>query len=108
AFRRSRLIAWLSENAMPAVASKLDALATRLERLPQLGSGADTETNRVLSGIGRVALIVLFGGAAVWGIVSIFQLLAGLTADDWLSIAPAAGATFLRTAIALLLGTAWT
>jgi NitT/TauT family transport system permease protein len=31
-----------------------------------------------------------------------------LSAADWLSIAPAAGATFLRTAAALVLGTLWT
>jgi NitT/TauT family transport system permease protein len=31
-----------------------------------------------------------------------------LSGEDWQAIAPAAGATFLRTAIALLLGTLWT
>lgn len=58
--------------------------------------------------LGRALLIVIFGGAAIWGVAAIAQLLGSLTLQDWTAIAPAAGATFLRTAIALLIGTLWT
>jgi len=50
----------------------------------------------------------MFVLAAIWGVVSLVQLLTSISADDWLAILPAAAATFLRTSAALVIGTLWT
>jgi NitT/TauT family transport system permease protein len=44
----------------------------------------------------------------VYGVTALARLLLAMTPQDWLAIAPAAAATFLRTSLALLIGTAWT
>jgi NitT/TauT family transport system permease protein len=104
AFRRSRLVEWFGEEAMPRIGEAFDSLRRAGGRLPMpsLGSSATSSV------VGRAVLIVAFGGAGVWGLVSMIQLLASLSSADWLAIAPAAGATFLRTVAALLIGTLWT
>jgi len=104
AYRRSRLVAWFSERVMPRIGEVFDLAARAISRLPTPAIGNSATSSLV----GRVVLIVVFGGAGVWGLVSVVQLLASVSLDDWLEIAPAAGATFLRTAAALLIGTLWT
>ena len=104
AYRRSRLVAWFSERFMPRIGEVFDLAARAISRLPKPAIGNSATSSLV----GRVVLIVVFGGAGVWGLVSVVQLLASVSLDDWLEIAPAAGATFLRTAAALLIGTLWT
>ena len=109
AMRRSRLIEWLSEHAWPAVGGALDRLASRLAGAPAgLAGGSPTAARRTSHLLGRALLLVLAAGAALWGIVSLVQLLGGLAPDDWVALPTAAAATFARTAAALLIGTAWT
>jgi NitT/TauT family transport system permease protein len=107
AFRRSRLVEWFAESAAPKLGDAVGALFDAFRRSsPPSRSAASDGTAAVMAG--RVVLIALVGAAAVWGVVSIVQLLTGLTADDWQALPPAAGATFLRTTMALLIGTLWT
>jgi hypothetical protein len=51
-------------------------------------------------------LLIAFVLTGVYGAVSLVRLLVAMSPQDWLAIAPAAAATFLRTFIALLIGTA--
>jgi NitT/TauT family transport system permease protein len=104
AYRRSRLVEWFGEQAMPRIGAAVDSVARAVARLPIPSVGSSATSSLV----GRGVLIVVFGGAGVWGLVSVVQLLTSVSLDDWLAIGPAAGATFLRTAAALLIGTLWT
>ena len=47
------------------------------------------------------------GGAAAWGAWRLVRLLLQVPGHDWLTLAAALGATFLRTAAALALGALW-
>jgi NitT/TauT family transport system permease protein len=110
ALRRSRLVEWLSENALPAIGAALDAVARALSRT---STRAGTRSSRPASGpartlLGRGLLVIVFGAGAVWGAAALVQLLASLNDGDWLALPPAAGATFLRTTAALVIGTLWT
>jgi NitT/TauT family transport system permease protein len=103
-YRRSRLVEWFNEQAIPRIGSVFESAARAVGHvpIPALGSSA------LSSLFARIVLIGVFSAAGVWGLVSMVQLLANLSPDDWLAIAPATGATFLRTAAALLIGTLWT
>ncbi len=106
ALRRSALLEWLMERGVPGAQDALQKVRMR-SRQPELPSRAVAATQRAAT-IGRWALLIVFGCAGVWGAVSLAQLLTGLNRGDWAAIAPAAVATFVRTAIALLIGTLWT
>jgi len=104
ALRRSRVIEWLQEEALPALGDALERLTRRM-RMPvrqrPVGRGRP-------SGASQVVVIVLLAAAALWGGLAIRALLAGMTADDWSALPAAAGATLVRTFAALLIGTLWT
>jgi NitT/TauT family transport system permease protein len=109
ALRRSRLVEWLSEAAWPNIGEALEWLSRRVTSPRQRSDiGMRQGPSRVEAQVGRAILVLVFGAAAVWGVVSLVQLLTGLGGDDWIALAPAAGATFARTAAALLIGTLWT
>ncbi|MBV9172597.1 MAG: ABC transporter permease subunit [Chloroflexi bacterium] len=102
ALRRSALLEWLNETALPRVADELHRLG---RRPPPRRTPAAT---RGIPLVGRTLLLVVFGAAALWGVYAIFRLLMTMTVEDWQALPPAALATLLRTAFALLIGTAWT
>jgi len=109
AVRRSRLVEWLAEHAWPAIGGALDRLASHLAPTP----GADADVGPPAAGrvsvlLRRALVVVIAAGTALWGITSLAQLLAGLGSDDWRALPAAAGATFLRTTLALLVGSLWT
>jgi NitT/TauT family transport system permease protein len=106
AFRRSRLVGWFTEQAMPRLGEGLDVLVAGLARARSLLPVPRSSWFWRLAA--RLVLIAVFGGGAVWGGVSVVRLLTGLSPTDWSDLAPAAGATFLRTVAALLIGTLWT
>ncbi len=109
ALRRSRLIEWLQFEVIPA---GLDAIAARKRRLsrprPRTAEAGANRSARILPLLGRVILLVAFTVGAIRGLVSLLQLFTDLTPDDWGALPAAAGATFLRTCVALLIGTLWT
>jgi NitT/TauT family transport system permease protein len=106
ALRRSALLDWLKEQALPRTADTFDRLRPRRQSLTR--SDAPTHTNAQFVTAGRVVLLVVFGAGAAWGVFSLAQLLVSLNPQDWFAILPAAAATFLRTGMALLIGTLWT
>jgi NitT/TauT family transport system permease protein len=107
ALRRSRLLEWLEEHGMPALGDALGQL-TRFARRPRVLSSTAQTQRAGRARVGQLVVLVVLAGGAIWGIISIGQLLGGLTADDWGSLPPAAGATLVRTFAALLIGTLWT
>ena len=106
ALRRSRLLEWLEEDALPALGEKFDQL-TRWNRRPSLAQSIDRQARRPAR-IGPVVVVLLLAAAGVWGVASIAQLLAGMSSDDWGALPSAAGASLVRTFAALLIGTLWT
>jgi NitT/TauT family transport system permease protein len=107
ALRRSRLLEWLEEEALPAMGDALGNLtrAIRGTARPHMAAG---QRSRIPSRVGQVVVLVLLAAGAVWGLLSVVQLLSGMTSDDWGTLAPAAGATLVRTFAALLIGVLWT
>ena len=106
ALQGSILMAWLAEHlGRPAY-----RMATRL-LLRQAPTRATQPRRRdrhwpativsVTAGIGLLALIT-------WGAVMAVRVVGALTAAEWRYVMLCAGATFLRTTIALLLAAAWT
>jgi NitT/TauT family transport system permease protein len=106
ALRRSRLLEWLEETALPALGDVFDQLRRSLRRPSEAHPSAPG--GRGTGRAGQVLVLVSLVAGAVWGVLSIAQLLGGLTTDDWQALPPAAGATLLRTFAALVIGTLWT
>jgi NitT/TauT family transport system permease protein len=101
--RRSSIVEWWSERALPALVDAFESRsAGRQPARPEAGQHA---SRRPL--VGWIAL-GLFGLGALWGAWSIGALLVQLDPSDWATLPPALLATFLRTAIALGIGVAWT
>jgi NitT/TauT family transport system permease protein len=105
ALRRSALLEWFNERGLPGAQDALRRLAPPRPKPRPRPSEAVARRN---TSIGLIILFVVFAAAAVWGVISLVRILADMSAQDWLSIAPAAAATLLRTTIALLIGTLWT
>ncbi|HEX8968228.1 MAG TPA: ABC transporter permease subunit [Chloroflexota bacterium] len=105
ALRRSRLLEWLEEQAMPALA---EAVERRVRPLRGHRGAPGAGGNPIPARGGQVIVLLVLAAAGIWGLIAIEQLLTGLSVDDWRILAPAAGATLLRTFAALLLGTLWT
>ncbi|MBV9578961.1 MAG: ABC transporter permease subunit, partial [Chloroflexi bacterium] len=102
--RRSALLEWWTERGVPRAQDRLDGLRVRRRPAPTLAR----RPSATLFKIGRATLLVAFVGVGVYGGVSLIRLLVAMDLQDWLAILPAAGATFLRTFVALLIGTLWT
>lgn len=105
ALRRSALLEWWTERALPAIQDALDNLRVGRRSGPEpLGARPRQRAFQV----GRAILLIVFGSGGLWGIFALLRLVASVDLQDWLHILPAAGATLLRTSLALLIGTAWT
>jgi NitT/TauT family transport system permease protein len=107
--RRSMLLRWVGRSIATPLAQRLDRALTR--RPGRSGSGAPS-VQRVQSGVvrrvgGSLILLLLLAGIAV-AVVAAFRLVIGVTPGEWRDIVIAAGATLLRTAIALAIAVAWT
>src|SRR5262249_36536167 len=57
-----------------------------------------------------IVAVAAIGGAtfAAWGIYAVLHIVIALDAAQWRLVAISAGATFLRTTVALILAAAWT
>jgi len=82
-----------SPDPTPSDAIEPAMLATR--------SRAASRRFAIVAGLVALALVL-------WGVVAILGAIAGLSASEWGVIALSAGATLLRTTIALALAAAWT
>lgn len=104
ALRRSRLIEWLQEQALPAMGDFVEQRTRPFRR----AAPAPPPRRANASAAGHVVMLLIVAAAVSWGGLAIRQLLLGMTATDWHDLPPAAGATLLRTFAALLIGTLWT
>jgi NitT/TauT family transport system permease protein len=99
------MLDWVSSRVTRPLARALDRM---------LGSPAQTEyrakprrrerRSRLVLWLPIVLLLVL----GIWGATATIGALAGMTRSAWRFVAVSAGATLLRTTIALVLATAWT
>ncbi len=111
ALRRSRLLAWLEEEALPSVGDAWDRLRGVGGRPAPVTTRAPSRapSNRgAASRIGRVVLILLLAAGGAWGALAVGRILADMNLGDWAALPPAAGATLLRTFAALAIGVLWT
>ena len=106
ALRRSRLLEWLEESALPALGDAFDQIRRSFLRPKQDRAGAPRDARS--SRTGQVLVLLILTAAGGWGLVAIVQLLSGMAPEDWQALLPAAGATLVRTFAALLIGTLWT
>jgi NitT/TauT family transport system permease protein len=105
ALEGSALVEWLSTRVFIPTGRALDRVLGR-PRTPRTRVESD-ETTGWRRYTPWLWLIVILAGV-VWGAAASIRAVAGLGGAEWGQIAAGAGATFLRTIVALILATAWT
>jgi NitT/TauT family transport system permease protein len=105
ALRGSAMLEWVGSHVMRPLGRTLDRT---------LGSAARTEPrtrakrrdlhSRLTLWVPAAAVLAL----VIWGAIATIGALAGMARSDWQLIVVSAAATFLRTAIALVIASAWT
>jgi NitT/TauT family transport system permease protein len=105
ALRGSAMLEWVGSRVMRPLGRTLDRT---------LGSAARTEPrtrakrrdlhSRLTLWVPAAAVLAL----VIWGAIATIGALAGMARSDWQLIVVSAAATFLRTAIALVIASAWT
>ncbi|HMI59147.1 MAG TPA: ABC transporter permease subunit, partial [Gemmatimonadaceae bacterium] len=105
ALRGSAMLEWVSAHVTRPLTRSLDrALGSPRIVEPR----ARVSRSNVQTMLVRWAPMVLLLAFVIWGAVATIGALAGLSWSDWRFIGLSAGATFLRTTIALVLAAAWT
>jgi NitT/TauT family transport system permease protein len=108
--RGSALVEWASEHVFRPTLRALDRwfspAATPVGTMPAVAASPNphSRTWRALAAGAGVLMLVI----AVWGAFAAARVLATLHAADWRVVVVSAGATFLRTGIALAIAAAWT
>ena len=109
--RQSRLAEWFYERRRDAAARLRIGRrpATRPAGTVGTPPAARVTSRAVLRRAGTVALVALvaWGAWSVVGLLTRLPLRNAATHEDWLHVALAVGATFLRTTAAVVLGAAW-
>ncbi len=105
ALRGSALLEWVSARVTRPLARTLDRCFGATPRAP---APARTARSGMSARLARWAPLVLVLTLVIWGSVAAVGALAGMTGGDWALVAESAGATFLRTTVALVLAAAWT
>jgi NitT/TauT family transport system permease protein len=104
----STWIDWVQKRTFEPLGARLNRLLSppRPAQIP-FADDPDTATwwQKNWKGLGAMTLVAII---VVWGAVASVQELAALPASAWGTIGLGAGATFLRTLIALILAAAWT
>lgn len=106
----SWLWSWLRRSRVwQAAARSLAALGQRARRLwAGTTSHARASLARAPLGLwGRRGAVVLAGVAGIFGVAEYVRLVTALRAAEWLELANAAAATFLRVGAAVALGSLW-
>ena len=105
ALRGSAMLEWVSSRVTRPLARALDrALGSPARTEPRARPKRRDARSRLVRWATTMALIAL----GVWGAVATMGALGGMARSDWRLVAVSAGATFLRTTIALVLAAAWT
>jgi NitT/TauT family transport system permease protein len=107
--RGSALVASMHRRVFRPVGNWLARLLNRLQPLPDPsvlpGKGAQGVAARRIINWTLLVLLAATGGYALWNML---VLLKGVSLATWGSLLLAAGATWLRTLLALAIGVAWT
>ncbi|GCE22468.1 ABC transporter permease [Dictyobacter kobayashii] len=110
--RRSALVGALNQRIFQPIGTLMAGILNRLQPLPGESSlvSADKGEQRrfTLSNLLKIVFGVVLVIGVLIGLWNMFLLLRTVTLDTWGQIVLAAGATFLRTMVALLIGLAWT
>jgi len=106
AIQGSALVEWLSTRFLVPAGRAIDDFLSRPRK-----TVARVTPDAPRRGWRRVtpwlwALLMVAG--VIWGVMASVKAVAGLGGADWRHIAAGAGATFLRTLVALILAAAWT
>jgi NitT/TauT family transport system permease protein len=102
ALRSSRLVAWWAQVVRLAVA-RLDRALMPSAPIPTTPPPARRQRAWATYALGALA-----GGVLLYGVSRAIEMLLRLSVGQWLDIALAVGATFLRVAAALAIALAWT
>ena len=106
----SALIEWLQEHVLLPLGRGLDRafspppMPPDAVRAPERASTGSSPFRRVAGSCAAVAGLAV----ACWGVYAVGHVVVGLRAAQWRLVIVSAGATFLRTTIALALAAAWT
>jgi NitT/TauT family transport system permease protein len=107
--RRSKLLDWVGLHVAAPLAQRLDRALNRRARAPGPEQGGPTGSGaRAARRIAGWLVIVVITGAIIVAILAAFRLFAQVTPTQWRDIALAAGATLLRTSVALVIAVLWT
>jgi NitT/TauT family transport system permease protein len=108
---RSGLLYWVGRHIANPLAQRLDDALSRPDRSSTAETssvvGARTERSAIRRAGGWLVLLLL-AGAAVVAVVDALRLFVQVTPEQWGDIIVAAGATLLRTTLALLIAVLWT
>lgn len=103
----STMITWIRTRVIGRVLAAVDRALSSSTRTPSETPVKGAAAGWVPAVIAFAAVVFLLGLVA-WGAWSAAHVVAGLSGPDWRYVVLCAGATFLRTTIALLLAAAWT
>lgn len=101
----SAMLEWVSTRVTRPLTRTLDR---KLGSSPVAAPRARTPRSELWNRLARWLPMLLVIALVVWGSIAAVGALAGLTGRDWRFVLVSAGATFLRTTIALALAAAWT
>lgn len=111
AIRRSALIYQLQHTVFRPIGAWLARILNRLQPLPQPTQAPRGKGSSQKVTVGRSVqfiLILVVCAGVLYGLYSTVILLTGVSLTSWGTLLLAAGATLLRTCMALLIGVAWT
>ena len=119
ALRRSALLDWLRARIVGPASEVLDHTISHLTARSKTAAPPTAEAMRsarradalrgwTLRRIVGILIIVALLAGSLWGVIAAGGLLAHLAPGDWGSIGVSAGATLLRTTLALVIGVVWT
>src|SRR6185437_10197224 len=105
--RASRLVEWTGARFVTPAWHRLDVALARASR-PRFAVAFDSPARSRAMRLARYAALVVVIMIVLWGAFAATREVAGISARQWGEVGVGAAATFLRTAIALALGAAWT
>ncbi len=101
----SAMLEWVSARVTRPLTRTLDR---KLGSSPRVAPRARAPHSVLWARLARWIPMLLVVALVIWGSIAAVGALAGLTGRDWRFVLVSAGATFLRTTIALALAAAWT
>jgi NitT/TauT family transport system permease protein len=101
----SAMLEWVSARVTRPLTRTLDR---KLGSSPHAAPQARAARSELWARLARWIPMLLVVALVIWGSIAAVGALAGLTGRDWRFVLVSAGATFLRTTIALALAAAWT